>query len=175
MINNYTSTPVEKNIALIFYGCAIIIFNFTLIKLTTMATITVKQYVMLLTSQSIVCAASAHTPGQISNPYKYASPIMRIVCSDGEELSVQAHGGCHVKFADVPKEHWSFSSYASTFGRELTMCETDCEELDQYGIDDIEDIEKYVESHGGIDFEATTSHAVETAIKALEPYKGRRH
>ena len=51
------------------------------------------------------------------------------------------------------------------------MCETDCEELDQYGIDDIEDIEKYVESHGGIDIEATTSHAVETAIKALEPYK----
>ena len=55
------------------------------------------------------------------------------------------------------------------------MAETDCEELDQYGIDDIEDIEKYVESHGGIDIEATTSHAVETAIKALEPYKGRRH
>ena len=53
------------------------------------------------------------------------------------------------------------------------MCETDCEELDQYGIDDIEDIEKYVESHGGIDIEATTSHAVETAIEALEPYKGK--
>ena len=132
-----------------------------------MSTITVKQYVMLLTSQSIVCAASSHTPGEISNPYKYCSPIMRIVCADGEELSVQAHGGCHVKFADVPQD-WL---YSPTFGRELSMCETDCEELDQYGIDDINDIEAYVAKHGGIDIEATTSKAVEAAIKAIEPYK----
>lgn len=138
-----------------------------------MATITVKQYVMLLTSQSIVCATSAHTPGQISNPYKYASPIMRIVCVDGEELSVQAHGGCHVKFADVPKEEDWLSLYASTFGRELTMCETDCEELDKYGIDDINDIEAYVAKHGGIDIEATTSKAIELAIKTCERYTFR--
>lgn len=135
-----------------------------------MATITVKQYVMLLTSQSIVCAASAHTPGQISNPYKYASPIMRIVCTDGEELSVQAHGGCHVKFADIPVDKETFSWYAPTLGRELVMCETDCEELDQYGIDDIDDIETYVAKHGGIDIEATTSKAIECAIKACERY-----
>jgi hypothetical protein len=69
-----------------------------------MTTITVKQFVMLLTSQSIVCAASAHTPEQISNPYQYASPIMRIICADGKELSVQAHGGCHVRFKDIPVE-----------------------------------------------------------------------
>lgn len=137
-----------------------------------MATITVKQYVMLLTSQSIVCAASAHTPEQISNPYKYTTPIMRIVCADGEELSVQAHGGCHVKFADVQQEKW-LSSYAPTFGRELIMCETDCEELDQYGIDDIDDIEAYVAKHGGIDIEATTSKAIECAIKACERYNSK--
>ena len=138
-----------------------------------MATITVKQYVMLLTSQSIVCAASAHTPGQISNPYLYASPIMRIVCTDGEELSVQAHGGCHVKFKDVPVEKECFSWYSPTFGRELAMCETDCEKLYQYGIDDINDIEAYVAKHGGIDIEATTSKAIECAIKACERYNSK--
>ena len=138
-----------------------------------MATITVKQYVMLLTSQSIVSSASSHVPGQISNPYKYCSPIMRIVCADGEELSVQAHGGCHVKFNDVPQEDWLFSLYAPTFGRDLAMCETDCEELDQYGIDNISDIEAYVAKHGGIDIEATTSKAIECAIKACEKYTSK--
>lgn len=138
-----------------------------------MTTITVKQYVILLTSQSIISCASSNTPGQIYNPYKYCAPIMRIVCADGEELSVQAHGGCHVKFADVPQEDWSFSLYAPTFGRELSMCETDCEELYQYGIDDINDIEAYVAKHGGIDIEATTSKAIECAIKACEKYTSK--
>ena len=137
-----------------------------------MATITVKQFVMLLTSQSIVSAASHMTPRtSIINPYKAATPIMRIYCADGESLSVQAHGGCHVRFEDINPEHSIFSYYSPKFGRKLAMCETDCEELNQYGIDDIEDIEKYVESHGGIDIEATTYHAIETAIKAIEPYK----
>ena len=145
-----------------------------LLILITMATITVKQFVMLLTSQSIVSAASHMTPKtSVINPYKAATPIMRIYCADGESLSVQAHGGCHVKFEDIKAQGGIYSLYSPTFGRKLAMCETDCKELDQYGIDDIEDIEKYVESHGGIDIEATTSHAVETAIKALEPYKGR--
>lgn len=139
-----------------------------------MATITVKQFVMLLTSQSIVSAASHMTPKISStNPYKCATPIMRIYCADGESLSVQAHGGCHVIFEDIHPKSGIFSCYSPKFGRKLAMCETDCEELDQYGIDDIEDIEKYVESHGGIDIEATTSHAVEIAIEALEPYKER--
>ena len=145
-----------------------------LLILTTMATITVKQFVMLLTSQSIVSAASHMTPKtSVINPYKAATPIMRIYCADGESLSVQAHGGCHVKFEDIKSQGGIYSLYSPTFGRKLGMCETDCEELDQYGIDDIEDIEKYVESHGGIDIETTTSHAVETAIKALEPYEER--
>lgn len=136
-----------------------------------MATITVKQFVMLLTSQSIVSAASHMTPKtSVINPYKAATPIMRIYCADGESLSVQAHGGCHVIFEDVKAQG---GMYSPTFGRKLAMCETDCEELDQYGIDDIEDIEAYIESHGGIDIETTTSHAIETTIKALEPYKER--
>lgn len=137
-----------------------------------MATITVKQFVMLLTSQSIVSAASHMTPKtSVINPYKAATPIMRIYCADGESLSVQAHGGCHVRFEDINPKPGIFSYYSPKFGKELAMCETDCEELDQYGIDNIEDIEAYVESHGGIDIEATTFHAVETAIKALEKYK----
>ena len=100
---------------------------------------------MLLTSQSIVSAASHRTPKTSSiNPYKCATPIMRIYCADGESLSVQAHGGCHVRFEDINPESGIFSYYSPKFGRKLAMCETDCEELDQYGIDDIEDIEKYV-------------------------------
>lgn len=46
-----------------------------------------------------------------------------------------------------------------------------CEALNQYGIDDIEDIEAYVKSHGGIDIQKTTEEAVNTAIKYLERYK----
>lgn len=140
-----------------------------------MTTITVKQYVMLLTAEHIVTAASRMTPDTAfgSSPYS-CSPIARIYCADGTSISVQAHAGSHCRFADVPGEE-GLSWYTSTFGKDLIAAETDCEELDQYGIDDIEDIEKYVESHGGIDIEATTSHAVENAIKTLEPYKGRRY
>ena len=140
-----------------------------------MTIITVKQFVMLLTSQAIVTAASRMTPDTAfgSTPYS-CSPIARIYCADGTSISVQAHAGVHCKFADVTCEG-PFSLYASTFGKDLVMAETDSADLNEYGIDDIEDIEAYVESHGGIDIEATTSHAVETAIKALEPYKGRRH
>ena len=137
-----------------------------------MATITVKQFVMLLTSQSIVSAASSMTPDMsVINPYKVATPIMRIYCADGESLSVQAHGGCHVRFADVNPRNGIYSSYSPTFGKELAMCETDCEELDQYGINNIDEIEEYVQKHGGIDIERTTAKAIDTALKALSKYK----
>ena len=135
-----------------------------------MATITVKQYVMLLTAEHIVERASTMNPNKVfwSSPYS-CSPIARIYCADGTSISVQAHAGAHCKFSDVDcEEH--FSWYSPTFGKDLVMAETDCEELNQYGIDNIEAIEKYVESHGGIDIEATTSHAVETAIKVIKPY-----
>lgn len=136
-----------------------------------MSTITVKQFVMLLTSQSIVSCASHIRTDSGMNPYKYATPIMHIHCSDGTVISVQAHGGAHVVFKDVAQYMESFSYYSPTFGRDLAMCETDCEDLNQYGIDDIEDIEAYVESHGGIDIQKTTEEAVNKAIKCLERYK----
>ena len=137
-----------------------------------MATITVKQFVMLLTSQSIVSSASHMTPKTSnSNPYRRTTPIMRIYCADGDSLSVQAHGGCHVRFADVNPRNGIYSSYSPTFGKELAMCETDCEELDQYGINNIDEIEEYVQKHGGIDIERTTAKAIDTALKALSKYK----
>ena len=138
-----------------------------------MTAITVKQFVMLLTSQAIVTTANRMRPDSAFGQTPYScGPIARIYCADGTSISVQAHAGSHCRFADVPGQE-GLSWYASTFGKDLVMAETDCVELDQYGIDAIEDIEKYVASHGGIDIEATTSHAVENAIKALEPYKGR--
>lgn len=135
-----------------------------------MATITVKQYVMLLTAEHIVAAARRMTPDRAfgNSPYS-CSPIARIYCADRTSISVQAHARAHCKFSDVDcKGH--FSWYSPTFGKDLVMAETDCEELDQYRIDSIEDIENYVASHGGIDIEATTYHAVETAINAIKPY-----
>ena len=144
-----------------------------------MTTITVKQYVMLLTANHILAAASHMTPTEsylskdyLSTPYK-CSPITRIYCADGTSISVQAHAGAHCKFSDVDCEG-PFSWYASTFGKDLIMAETDSADLNEYGIDSLEDIEAYVESHGGIDIETTTSKAVECAIKSLEPYKSRR-
>ena len=135
-----------------------------------MATITVKQYVMLLTAEHILERASTMNPNKVfwSSPYS-CSPIARIYCADGTSISVQAHAGAHCKFSDVDCEK-QFSWYSPTFGKDLVMAETDCEELNQYGIDSIEAIENYVESHGGIDIEVTTSHAIETAIKAIKPY-----
>lgn len=136
-----------------------------------MTTITVKQFVMLLTSQAIVTSASRMTPDTAicgQTPYN-CGPIARIYCTDGTSISVQAHGGCHTRFKDIPGQE-GLTWYAETFGKELAMCETDCEELDQYGIDAIDDIEVYVAKHGGIDIETTTSKSVETAIKACKPY-----
>ena len=138
-----------------------------------MASIKVKQFCMLLMSEHIIEAASRMTPDVAfgRSPYGY-SPIARIWCADGTSISVQIHKGAHCKFADVTSEG-PFSLYSRTFGKDLVMAETDCEELNQYGIDDIEDIEKYVESHGGIDFEVTTSYAIEHALKALKPYDNK--
>lgn len=136
-----------------------------------MATITVKQYVMLLTAEHIVATARRMTPDRAFGDSPYSClPIARIYCADGTSISVQAHAGAHCKFSDVDCEK-QFSWYSSTFGKNLVMAETDCEELNQYGIDNIEAIENYVESHGGIDIEATTSHAVETAIKVIRSYE----
>lgn len=139
-----------------------------------MATITVKQYVMLLTAERILATASKMSPDRAFGTSPYSClPIARIYCSDGTSISVQAHAGAHCKFSDVDCEG-PLSWYASTFGKDLVMAETDCEELNPYGMDSIEDIETYVASHGGIDIETTTSHAVENAIKAIKPYRKYR-
>lgn len=141
-----------------------------------MTTITVKQFVMLLTSQAIVTTSERMTPDRAfgRTPYN-CGPIVHIICADGTEISVQCHSGCHAIFSDIASSATGCGIYSDTFGKELAACETDCPELDQYGIDNIKDIENYVKSHGGIDIESTTSRAINSAIKALEPYKGRRY
>jgi hypothetical protein len=92
-----------------------------------MTTITVKQYVMLLTANHILASAARMTPDNAfgSTPYN-CSPITRIYCTDGTSISVQAHSGAHCKFSDANCEG-PFSLYASTFGKNLVMAETDCE------------------------------------------------
>lgn len=118
--------------------------------------ITVKQYVLLCTATTLLPIKdrpSLIRPGK--NAYKEACcPIGKIVCVDGTQISVQAHSGCHTVFADV-KPDANYWHYAPNIGYELAMCETNSEELDQYGIDDIDDIQKVVDSHGGIDLDAT--------------------
>lgn len=123
---------------------------------------TVKQFVMLLTSQSIISTYQAMT--YLKDSYKYAAPIHHIICKDGKELSVQTNGGVHARFKDIPYN----AGYSETFGKDLLACETDCEDLDQYGMNTIEEIEAYVESHGGINIEATTAAGVDSAISILE-------
>lgn len=123
---------------------------------------TVKQFVMLLTSQSII--STYNVISNKSNSYKYACPIHHIICMDGKKLSVQAHGSAYAKFKDIPCN----VGYSKTFGKDLLACETNCEDLNEYGSNTIEEIEAYVESHGGIDIEATVAAGVETAIYILE-------
>jgi hypothetical protein len=139
-----------------------------------MTTITVKQFVMLLTSQAIVTTSDRMTPDRAfgRTPYN-CGPIVHIICADSTEISVQCHSGCHAVFSDIASAATGCGIYSDTFGKELAACETDCEELDQYGIDDIDDIEAYVAKHGGIDIEATTSKAIECAIKACEKYTSK--
>lgn len=137
-----------------------------------MATITVKQFVMLLTSQAIVTTSSRMTPDRAfgRTPYQ-CGPIVHIICADSTEISVQCHARCHAIFSDIASAATGYGIYSDTFGRELAAAETDCEDLDQYGIDNIEDIENYVASHGGIDIEATTKRAIEEALTTLELYE----
>lgn len=77
-----------------------------------------------------------------------------IVCADGESISVQTHHGVHCKFEGIVEEG-PFSWYSESCNLEPIMVETNCPELDQYGIDSIEDVEAWIESHGGIDIDAT--------------------
>ena len=74
-----------------------------------------------------------------------------IVCSDGKGISVQTHQYAHCKFKDIAGEYW----YSESCNLEPIMAETNSEDLSQYGIDDMSDIEAWIESHGGIDIDAT--------------------
>lgn len=66
----------------------------------------------------------------------------------------QTHHGAHCKFEGIVEEG-PFSWYSESCNLEPIMVETNCPELDQYGIDSIEDVEAWIESHGGIDIDDT--------------------
>lgn len=131
---------------------------------TNNQTMSVEQFVMILTAQSIISAEYAGA----KDPYN-CCPIHRIYCNDGYDISVQAHARVHCSFRDVERDHLG---YSKTFGSKLRRCETDSVELDQYCSDSIEDIEECVERHGGIDFQTTMEHAIQTAQRIIE--NGRR-
>ena len=80
-----------------------------------------------------------------------------IVCSDGKGISVQTHHGAHCKFEGIAEEG-PFSWYSESCNLEPIMAETNSEDLSQYGIDDMSDIEAWIESHGGIDIDATIKY-----------------
>ena len=77
-----------------------------------------------------------------------------IVCSDGNGISVQTHKGTHCKFEGIA-EKGPLNWYSESCNLEPIMAETNSEDLNQYGIDDMSDIEAWIESHGGIDIDAT--------------------
>lgn len=77
-----------------------------------------------------------------------------IVCADGKGISVQTHQGAHCEFEGIAKEG-PFSWYSESCNLEPIMAETNSVDLNQYDIDDMSDIEAWIESHGGIDIDAT--------------------
>lgn len=120
----------------------------------------VEQFVMILTAQSIISAKYAGA----KDPYNCCT-IHRIYCNDGYDISVQAHAGVHCSFRGVERDGLG---YSKSFGSKLLRCETDSVELNQYCSDSIKDIEKCVERHGGIDFQTTMEHAIQTAQRVIE-------
>ena len=82
-----------------------------------MTAITVKQFVMLLTSQAILTTSYRMKPNRASGltPYNCGA-IVHIICADSTEISVQCHAGVHAKFEGV--EQTFIGGYASTFGKE---------------------------------------------------------
>ena len=77
-----------------------------------------------------------------------------IVCADGNGISVQTHQYAHCKFEGIAGESW----YSESCNLEPIMAETNSEDLNQYGIDNMSDIEAWIESHGGIDIDATIKY-----------------
>ena len=114
----------------------------------------VKQFVMLLTAQSIISAAAS---GQ-KNPYRKCSEIPCIYCNDGTAISVQAHGKAQCTFRGIKHNRLGRSE---TFGSELLCCESPA--LNPYDSEDLPIIEAFVATHGGIDIQTTMEKAVKTA------------
>lgn len=118
---------------------------------------TVKQYVLLCTASTLLpFTREARRQGKPA--YQITGhPIGHIICADGTEVSVQAHKYCHAMFGDAEP---SSPLYSSNIGEELLACETDSLELDQYGIDEIDVIQRMIDKHGGIDVDATISNLI---------------
>ena len=114
----------------------------------------VKQFVMLLTAQSIISTA---TSGQ-KNPYRKCSQIPCIYLKDGIAISVQAHGKAQCTFRGIKHNRLGRSE---TFGSELLCCESPA--LNPYDSEDLPIIEAFVATHGGIDIQTTMEKAVKTA------------
>lgn len=114
---------------------------------------TVEQFVLLCNYSQL---------NQNEGNYKALEPIFHIVCTDGHEISVQVHAYVHAAFEGIqPKS----GMYNSRIGRKIVFAETDDLDLDQFGFDSIEDIESFVQSHGGIDLEKTLDKAFERVKK----------
>lgn len=97
--------------------------------------------------------ANAETP--IQQLYKGLWALTPyIICADGKGISVQTHQGAHCEFEGIAQED-PFSWYSESCNLEPIMAETNSEDLNQYGIDNMSDIEAWIESHGGIDIDAT--------------------
>lgn len=136
---------------------------------------TLKQFINLARMIQFTFACDNHV--ELSNYYLDVDPIKAnytatsiyqlykglraltpyIICSDGKGISVQTHQGAHCQFEGIAGEG-PFSMYSESCNLEPIMVETNCPELDQYGIDMIEDVEAWIESHGGIDIDATIKY-----------------
>lgn len=118
---------------------------------------TVEQFILLCTAVAI--------DNDTMYGYRYINAIPRIYCKDGTNLSVQIHGGAHCAFeGSTFKDHGY--PYPDRFGTKVLKAETDCKDLHRYGIDDIADIEDYVNKHGGIDINKTVDVFVTKIAKS---------
>lgn len=116
---------------------------------------TIRQYLLL-------CTYVQMTANWKRKSYKDTDVIPRVFCKDGYNLSVQCHRAAHCKFNNTPINEYSLFPYAEKVGEDIIMAETDSEDLNQYGIDTIEDIQELIDKHGGIDIDKTLSNCYKT-------------
>ena len=122
-------------------------------------------HVVLISDNLSECFTKASTGTTIHQLYRGLRALTPyIVCADGKGISVQTHRGAHCKYEGIAEEG-PFSWYSESCNLEPTMAETNSEDLNQYGIDDISDIEAWIESHGGIDIDATIKYMYDNLKK----------